>query len=209
MKKNFSMVVILWWRFLYSGIWRVLDVLKTRAYVWVWGVREDGNLSFRGPVRLAAERSGSFRFGRNVKFWSHRWINPIGLLGPTMLTTARDGFIEIGDDSAFSSVVIFSCCGVKIGRRAVFGGNVRIFDTNFHVLDAVQRWKSDSLELAKCAPVIVGDDVFVGANAMILKGTRIGDRSIVAAGSVVFGLNVPPDSLVKGNPAEIVSRQKG
>ena len=55
--------------------------------------------------------------------------------------------------------------------------------------------------------MIIGNDVFIGTNAIILKGTHIGDRSVVAAGSVVFGLEVPPDSIVKGNPAKVLSRR--
>ena len=55
--------------------------------------------------------------------------------------------------------------------------------------------------------IVIGDDVFIGTNAIILKGTKIGNRSVVAAGSVVFGLDIPPDSLVRGNPAVIVKRQ--
>jgi maltose O-acetyltransferase len=57
--------------------------------------------------------------------------------------------------------------------------------------------------------VIIGDDVFVGTNAMILKGTTIGARSIIGAGAVVAGLDVPPDSVVVGNPARIVANKRG
>jgi bifunctional UDP-N-acetylglucosamine pyrophosphorylase/glucosamine-1-phosphate N-acetyltransferase len=56
---------------------------------------------------------------------------------------------------------------------------------------------------ARCT---IGDDCFIGTNSILLKGTKIGARSIVAAGSVVFGLQIPPDSLVKGNPAQIIRR---
>lgn len=52
--------------------------------------------------------------------------------------------------------------------------------------------------------VKIGNDVFVGTNAIILKGTEVGDRSIIAAGSVVMGLKISGDSMVKGNPATIV-----
>ena len=53
-------------------------------------------------------------------------------------------------------------------------------------------------------PVVIEDDCFIGTNAIILKGTHLGARSIVAAGSVVAGLDVPADSMVKGNPAQVV-----
>jgi maltose O-acetyltransferase len=56
----------------------------------------------------------------------------------------------------------------------------------------------------RIARVMIGKRVFVGAGAIILPGTRIGDDSIVAAGAVVRG-DVPPRSLVVGNPAKVVS----
>lgn len=54
------------------------------------------------------------------------------------------------------------------------------------------------------APVVIGDRVFVGAGAIILPGTRIGDDSVIAAGAVVRG-DIPPWSMVAGNPAKVVS----
>jgi maltose O-acetyltransferase len=58
--------------------------------------------------------------------------------------------------------------------------------------------------LTRIARVNIGNRVFVGAGAIILPGTRIGDDSIVGAGAVVRG-EVPPGSLVVGNPAKVVS----
>jgi maltose O-acetyltransferase len=56
----------------------------------------------------------------------------------------------------------------------------------------------------RIARVVIGDRVFVGAGAIILPGSRIGDDSVVGAGAVVRG-DVPPGSLVVGNPAKVVS----
>lgn len=53
--------------------------------------------------------------------------------------------------------------------------------------------------------IVVGDDTFIGENAIILAGTTIGKRCIVGAGAVVRG-TIPDDSLVIGNPAKIVGR---
>ena len=52
-------------------------------------------------------------------------------------------------------------------------------------------------------PVLIGDDVWIGADAKILKGVAIGDRSIVGAGAIVTK-SVPPDVIVAGNPARVV-----
>ena len=51
---------------------------------------------------------------------------------------------------------------------------------------------------------IIGKNVFLGANAVILPGIKVGDNAIIGAGAVVTK-NVPPDSIVVGNPAKIVS----
>ena len=56
----------------------------------------------------------------------------------------------------------------------------------------------------RIARVVIGKRVFVGAGAIILPGSRIGDDSIVGAGAVVRG-DVPPGSLVVGNPAKVVA----
>lgn len=56
----------------------------------------------------------------------------------------------------------------------------------------------------RLARVVIGDRVFVGAGAIILPGTRIGDDSIIGAGAVVRG-DIPPNSMVVGNPAKVVS----
>ena len=53
------------------------------------------------------------------------------------------------------------------------------------------------------SPINIGNNVWIGINAIILKGTKIGDHSIVGAGSVVKG-EFPPYSLIIGNPAHLV-----
>ena len=56
----------------------------------------------------------------------------------------------------------------------------------------------------RSAQIRLGDDVFVGTNAIILKGVSIGDLSIVAAGALVFRGNYPPDSTTACNPPAVV-----
>jgi acetyltransferase-like isoleucine patch superfamily enzyme len=90
------------------------------------------------------------------------------------------------------------------------GGNVRIYNHDYHALDYRAR-RDPVADAAGCqsAPVVIGDDVFIGVNAIILKGVTIGDRSIVGAGAVVSLKTIPTDSLVVGNPARIVKRLAG
>ncbi|WP_407947752.1 acyltransferase [Pontiella desulfatans] len=57
----------------------------------------------------------------------------------------------------------------------------------------------------KSSPIKIGNDVFVGTNSIILKGATIGDRSIIAAGSIVSG-SIPPDEIWGGNPARLIRK---
>lgn len=84
------------------------------------------------------------------------------------------------------------------------GGDSRISDSNHHPLDYLKRRdaKQDAAN-AMSLPVTIGNDVFIGANCYIGKGGTIGDRSIIAAGSVVVK-SIPPDEIWGGNPAKFL-----
>ena len=164
---------------------------------------------FRGKTIIRTRTHGEISLGSGCVFDADVKHNLVGLSGPTILDTRHGGSVVIGDNSGFSSVVVSSKTSVRIGSRVRCGGNVRIFDHDFHSLSAETRAKyaTDVVNI-RSKPVDIGNDVFIGTSAMILKGSIIGDRSIVAAGAVVFGLVAPPDSLIKGNPATVVEKRK-
>jgi len=81
------------------------------------------------------------------------------------------------------------------------GANTTIIDTDFHPLDPNARRLRPNDGLT--APIVIENDVFIGMNCLILKGVTIGADSVVGAGSVVTR-NVPANSVVVGNPAQVV-----
>lgn len=188
--------------------WLKLRWHKTRSplLAWIWGVKHGRNLLFQGKTIIRTRRKGDIVLGDNVVFNADSNTNLVGLLNPTILDVRFGGRIEIGDRTGTSSVVISSKSSVKIGSRCKIGGNVRIFDHDFHSLDSEIRCTPDDRNNIRSNEIEIGDDCFIGTNSIILKGTKIGDRSIIAAGSVIFGLSIPPDSLVKGNPAILMNR---
>ena len=81
---------------------------------------------------------------------------------------------------------------------------MKIYDTDFHPIQSrfrVGKERDDSKTVSK--PVIIGDNVFIGAEAIILKGSSIGENAVIGAGSVLSG-NVPSNEIWAGNPARFV-----
>ncbi len=154
-----------------------------------------------GKCYFKAREAGSIRLGHAVKFTASHRCNRIGLSNPVILETFGAGQIMMGDNSGGSSVVISSRSKIEIGAEVRMGGNVRIFDHDFHSVDPEIR--RSSMDNVRSAPVVIGNDVFIGTNAMILKGVTIGDRAIIGAGSVVVK-DVPSDEVWAGNPAACI-----
>jgi acetyltransferase-like isoleucine patch superfamily enzyme len=194
--------------------WIGLDQKRSTTRSWLsltlQGCRPGRGFATTGPCSFKARTEGSIRIGNGVRFLAGWRSNRVGLSGPVLLQTFGDGQIEIGDNSGGSGVVLSARSRISIGSYVNLGGNVRIYDHDFHALDPQARRLPMDAQSAqiRTEAVEIGDDVFVGANAMILKGVRLGARTIVAAGAVVFKGDYPPDCLLSGNPASIVGGKK-
>lgn len=90
---------------------------------------------------------------------------------------------------------------ITIGDDVMMGPRCTIFSRNHRTDDTSRPMNAQGFEQDK--PVVIGDDVWLGANTTILPGVRIGSGSIVAAGAVVTG-DVPPYSIVGGVPARVL-----
>jgi acetyltransferase-like isoleucine patch superfamily enzyme len=88
--------------------------------------------------------------------------------------------------------------GLKIGNYVLIGPNCNILTSNHHYMN----WERPMLQQgAKCGPVIIEDDVWLGANVVVLPDVKIGRGAIVGANAVVTK-NVEPFSIVGGIPAK-------
>ena len=124
------------------------------------------------------------------------------------------GQCTIGDFTLLNGALIMAEEKIDIGSYCLISWNVGIADSDFHPLEPAQRL-IDAQALApffedrparpqlKTAPVKIADNVWIGMNAVILKGVAIGDNSVVAAGSVVTK-SVEANTVVAGNPAVVV-----
>jgi acetyltransferase-like isoleucine patch superfamily enzyme len=146
-------------------------------------------------------------FGDRLQLRSTARANPLGANHAVILCTWQAGAVlEIGADFGMTGGSICAAQRITIGDRVAVGANTTILDTDFHPLDPGQR-RSDP-QAARTAAVVIEDDVFIGMNCLILKGVRIGQGSVVGAGSVVTR-DVPAGAIVAGNPARVIGQVSG
>lgn len=103
-----------------------------------------------------------------------------------------DGVISIGTKTYFNRYCMISAhSSVTIGEHCMFGPGVKIFDNN-HKFSKEQGVSSQ----LKCDDIHIGNRCWIASDAIILKGTHIGDNCVIGAGCIVSG-NIPTGTLVK------------
>ena len=141
------------------------------------------------------------RVGAGVTFWR------------TSLAAEEGGELAIGDGCYLANASLVCTERITIGDRCLVAGGVTICDSDFHPVDPATRL-ADTIAISPqgdrthrppidVRPVVIGDDVWIGWNATVLKGVTIGDGAVVAAGALVLR-DVAPGVTVAGNPARAV-----
>ena len=125
-----------------------------------------------------------------------------------LLVFRHGGMIRIGEWCYIGEASrVWSASSIDIGSRVLISHNVNVHDSDSHTFDAPSRHAQFRAIVLSGHPetaanvasqaIIIEDDVWIGFNSIVLKGSRIGARSIIAAGSLVTG-DIPPDSLYIG-----------
>lgn len=132
-----------------------------------------------------------------------------------VLRNEAGGELEIGEEVYIGDgTLISSAQRVAIGSQTLIAHGVQVFDNASHPIDAAERADHFRMMLGlapkrpvtiPAAEVVVGRNCWLAANSILLAGARIGDRSIVSAGSVVRG-EVPPDVIYSGHEGSATVR---
>ena len=108
------------------------------------------------------------------------------------------GELRIGHGTNINGLTkILVAESVRIGSGCTVSWDVQILDNDFHAIT------TDGTTRPSTGPITIGDRVWIGTRALILKGVTIGDGAVVAAGAVVTR-DVPPGAIVGGMPAKVI-----
>ncbi len=200
------MKIIQLWR--YPGYLRkVIWLARARLLFTLQGIQVGQHLSLHGVPIITRYPGSVVTLGDRVNLCSSSRFTALGVARPVILRTLRTGAtLAIGTDSGLSGTTICAARSVRIGERCLFGADVMITDTDFHPIAYEGRRYRSELD-AQAEPVEIGDDVFVGARAIILRGVTVGEGSVVGAGSIVTR-DIPAYSVCAGNPARVIRSLK-
>jgi acetyltransferase-like isoleucine patch superfamily enzyme len=148
-----------------------------------------GRVRLRGWPRILND--GRMIIGQRVQLVSR----PVRL----ELAAMEGGTLEIGERTLVNyGGSICAALSVRIGARCLIGTHAIIIDNDFHRIEPERR-----LEWPESRPIVICDNVWIGARVIVLPGVTIGEGSCIAAGSVVID-DIPARSLAAGVPARVI-----
>jgi acetyltransferase-like isoleucine patch superfamily enzyme len=158
--------------------------------------------SINGFIRIIGKKN--IFLGKKIRINASLSSNPVGLATKTVMAAIDKGTIVIGNNVGISSSLIWARCKITIEDNVLIGGGCQILDNDFHSLDYTERVFNGDNKV-KSKPILIEEGAFIGTASIILKGVTIGQRSIVAAGSVV-SKSIPRGEIWGGNPAVFIKK---
>ena len=154
---------------------------------------------FNQPVLIIGE--GKVHLGRCIM-----GINPSPYyLNGYIHIEARDSTSSITiEDGVWinnNAVIIAERSSIYIGANTLIGTDFTVYDSDFHDLHPERRISGTH----KCRPVSIGRNVFIGSRVTVLKGVRIGNNAVIAAGCIV-NIDIPENGIAGGVPARILGQ---
>jgi len=160
-------------------------------------------VKFDKTPNIYIKNNGKIEIGEKATINSNNYGYHINMHNKVKLMADRpDAIIKIGASSRIHGSCIHAFKRIEIGRNCLIAANCQIIDGSGHDVsfpDVENRINTRG----EAREVIVEDNVWIGANCIILPGVRIGNGSIIAAGSVVTH-DIPAMCVAGGNPAKVI-----
>jgi acetyltransferase-like isoleucine patch superfamily enzyme len=146
---------------------------------------------------------------KNVTINSKTEGNIAGINNKVILATlSSDSIIHLKNNSGISGSKLVCIDSIILGEYSGLGANTVIYDTDFHHVQSDRRRTQKSIKEASSGKVIIGKDVLVGANCIILKNTIIEDKVVIGAGSVIANKTLEYNHIYAGNPIKKIRKIK-
>lgn len=154
------------------------------------------NLTFVGKTHIKKGSKNSIIIGDNCTFLSTPASNLIGINRPCILSSIgeKGSSLIIGNNCGFSGTIIGCFSQITLGDNVRCGANTLITDSDWHL---------DDPRTSDSKPITIHDNVWLGANVIVMKGVSIGENSIIGAGSVVTK-HIPSNVIAAGNPCKVI-----
>lgn len=144
-------------------------------------------------------KNSSIKIGTNFVACSNPKNNTIGVFQKVIIKTCSPkAVIQIGNHVGISGATISSNSTITIGNNVLIGSGVLITDSDAHSINP--KFRNDKSKIMS-SPIVIEDDVFIGARSIVLKGITIGRGALIGAGSVV-SKDIEAFAIVAGNPAK-------
>ena len=177
---------------------RISEILITSFFKIYFGrkISLGKNIRFHKTTKLIIEKDCVFHLGNNFVCRRNCTFRVVKSNMERNGKKGNVGFLKIGKNCFFNeSCSITAMQKVEIGDDCIFGENVHIYDHNHNYKDPDNLIRCQGFS---CGNVKIGQNCWIGTNAVILKGVTIGNNSIVQAGTVVYK-NVPENSVLLSN----------
>lgn len=194
-----------------SKICSSLYIGWNKIYFFLNNIKYGKNFRVFNHLYLKIHVGALVQIGNNCTIKSGAGLNPLSRNIKTCIYVGKKATLKLGNDVGISSSTLWVKESVSIGNSVAIGADCIIMDTDAHNLDWKIRCSEETNEYgesvdmvtAASAPIVIEDNVLVGARCIILKGVTIGARSIIGSGSIVTK-DIPSDCIAAGNPCKVI-----
>lgn len=194
-----------------SKICSSLYIGWNKIYFFLNNIKYGKNFRVFNHLYLKIHVGALVQIGNNCTIMSGAGLNPLSRNIKTCIYVGKKATLKLGNDVGISSSTLWVKESVSIGNSVAIGADCIIMDTDAHNLDWKIRCSEETNEYgesvdmvtAASAPIVIEDNVLVGARCIILKGVTIGARSIIGSGSIVTK-DIPSDCIAAGNLCKVI-----
>lgn len=183
----------------------LISLYFKRNLFFIKGLNIIDGVVIKGKPIIQISKNAKVVLGKNVTLNSSNYGYHANMHSPVKLMADRENaIIMVGDNTRINGACLHAYNRIEIGKNCLIAANVQILDANGHDLS----FENPSNRINTCSegkPVIIEDNVWLGLNAIILAGVRIGQGSVIGANTVVVK-DVPPMVVFAGNPGKVVKR---